>query len=121
MLENFKKTIQNIQTAEDSKKKRWLFILSALAMILVIGVWTIYLNKIIVNLGPAETEKKTSQQQSIQIPEESSWQIFIAGLKTISSQIKELIAQTREISIEANNPNFIPGGLNGSSSSQSLP
>ena len=45
MFENLKKFIQGLRTADETKKKRWLFILSALSMILIISFWAIYLNK----------------------------------------------------------------------------
>ncbi len=104
MLENLKKIVQNIQAASETKKKRWLFVLSALAMILVVGFWVAYLNKTIVNLGPAEPTESTNQP-SIQISKESPWQVFVTGLKAITSQIKDLIAATHKISIEVNSSN----------------
>jgi len=104
MFKNLKNFIQNLQAAEETKKKRWLFLLSAIAMILIIGSWSVYLNKTIVNLGPAEP----NNQPAAKISKESPWQVFLTGFKTIISQIKELIAATRKISIEGNNPNFAP-------------
>ncbi|MEK7624314.1 MAG: hypothetical protein AAB404_01115 [Patescibacteria group bacterium] len=104
MFKNLKKVVQNIQTADETKKKRWLFVLSALAMIIVISSWVVYLNKTIVNLGPAESEK--NNQPLVKIPKESPWQVFLTGLKIITSQIKELVATTREISIESGAVDF---------------
>ena len=104
MLENLKKIVQNIQAASETKKKRWLFILSALAMMLVVGFWVAYLNKTIVNLGPAEPAESTNQPP-IQISKESPWQVFVTGLKAVTSQIKDLIAATRKITVEANPSN----------------
>jgi len=88
MFESLKKFIVNLQKADEARKKRWLFILSALAIIVVVGGWVIYINKSVVNL---EITKTTEQ---------SSWQVFQTGLKTIISQIKNLITASREISIE---------------------
>lgn len=103
MFENLKKFIQGLQAADETKKKRWLFILSALSMILIISSWAIYLNKTIVNLGP--TESKKTGQSSIQISKDSPWQVFLTGSKIIISQIKGLMTTTREISIEGDTPN----------------
>jgi len=98
MFKNLKKFIQNLQTAEESRKKRWLFILSSAAMILVISAWAVYVNKTIVNLGTAEsTERPTAKTAS-----EPFWQVFSTGIKTIADQIKNLIKTSREISIEGN-------------------
>ncbi len=102
MFKNLKKIIQNIQAADEAKKKRWLFILSATTMILVISFWAVYLNKTIINLGPKAATESTDNQSSVQTSKESSWRVFLNGLKTIASQIKELITATRNISIDIN-------------------
>ena len=97
MFKNLKIFIQNLQAAEENKKKRWLFILSSAAMILVISAWLVYVNKTIVNLGALEsTEPPTAPKTT----EESFWQVFSTGIKTITDQIKNLIKTGREISIE---------------------
>lgn len=104
MFKNLKNFIQNLQTAGESRKKRWLFILSGVAMILVISVWALYINRTIVNLGTAEsTERPTAETAS-----EPFWQVFSTGIKTITDQIKNLIKTGREISIEGNSSDFAP-------------
>ncbi len=115
MLKNLRKFFQNIQAADETKKKRWLFILSAIAMILIISFWAIYLNKTIVNSGQVATAEPTDNQASAQTPEESPWQVFLTGFKAIVGQIKELITVARKISVETVNPDFAtssPGILN---------
>jgi flagellar basal body-associated protein FliL len=103
MLENLKKIVSNIQAASETKKKRWLFILSVLIMVLVVSFWMAYLNKTIVNLGTTEQAESNNQPQ--QISKESPWQVFITGLKTVTTQIKDLINTTRKITIETNPSN----------------
>lgn len=105
MLENLKKIVQNIQEANETKKKRWLFVLSTLIMILVVGFWVACLSKTIVNLGPAEPTESTNQPP-IQISKESPWQVFVIGIKAIASQIKDLIAATNKMSLEVNPSDF---------------
>jgi hypothetical protein len=105
MFKNLKNFIQNLQTAGESRKKRWLFILSGAAMILVISVWALYINRTIVNLGTAES---TKQQTATKNASESFWQVFSTGIKTIADQIKNLIKTSREIIIEENSPDFAP-------------
>jgi len=102
MFKNLKKIIQNVQTADEAKKKRWLFVLSAITMILVIGFWAFYLNKTITSLRSPETAESADNQPSIQDSKESAWQTFLTGFETLTSQIKELITATRNISIETN-------------------
>ena len=45
--------LTKIQKSEEKVKKRYLFIFSALAMIVIIGLWIFYL-KTIVNAGPRD-------------------------------------------------------------------
>lgn len=99
MFKDLKNFIKNLQAAKETTKRRWLFVLSAVAMILVIGSWTLYLNRTIVNLG--ETEKNSSPTK---ISQESSWQVFLTGLKMIASQIKEKFTAGRQIYIEPPQP-----------------
>lgn len=96
MFENLKKFIKNLQAADEARKKRWLFVLSAVAMIVVVGVWGLYIKKSIPSLGVSEAIKESSK--------ESSWQVFQKGLETIISQIKNLIKTGREISITPPQP-----------------
>ncbi len=112
MLKNLKKILQNIQAADETEKKHWLFILSAIAMILVIGFWAIYLNKTIANSGQTAATEPANDQLSVQTPKESPWQVFLTGFKTIVGQIKELITTARKISVETtDNPNFTTSSL----------
>lgn len=90
MFENLKKFIKNLQAADEARKKRWLFVLSAMMMIVVVGIWGLYIKKNIPNLEISE-----------EISKQSSWQVFQKGLETVISQIKNLINAGREISIEA--------------------
>lgn len=116
MFESLKKIIQNIQAADEAKKRLWLYILSAIAMILVISGWVVCLNKTIVSLNPEKTTTEATEPANpteTQEPKESPLKVFMTGLKTITGQIKELITTTREISVENNfnqttNPIEIP-------------
>jgi hypothetical protein len=87
MFEGLKNFIENLQTANESRKKRWLLFLSALAMVTIIGLWLIYINSDMI----ANSEINLKQ---------SSWQIFKTGAKTIISRIKDFIEASRIISIE---------------------
>ena len=78
-------------------------------MIIVISSWVVYLNKTIVNLGPAESEKTISHW--LKFPKNPPGK-FLTGLKIITSQIKELVATTREISIESGAVDFATSSKN---------
>lgn len=100
MLKNIAKFIKELQDSDEKRKRRWLFVLSALAISIVIVCWLIHLNKVIIGLG-AGAETANAQSSN------SFWQTFLVGLKIIGGQIKiafleakNIILKGREINIE---------------------
>lgn len=100
MLKNLIKFIRELQVSDERRKKRWLFVLSAAAMILITICWLIYLNKVVLDLG-AKTEITATNSSS------SFWRTFLLGLKilgeqakTIFREIKDIVFNGREIKIE---------------------
>jgi len=112
MFENLKKFTEDIQNAGSQTKKRWLFVFSALTMILVVGLWVIYLNETIASLAPTNPVA----QAPIESIKESPWQIFKTGLQTVTGQFKDMVTATRKISIEYNtSKNITPASATSSS------
>lgn len=74
MFKNLKKYLSKIQNSDEATKKRWLIASSAVAMILVIGLWLIYINWTIKSIGD-NIEKQNA--------EPGFWQIFKTGLKVV--------------------------------------
>jgi len=89
MFEGLKKSVENLQASDENRKKRWLFVLSGLAMIIVIGLWLLYMKN---NIIPA-SETPTA------INSPSFWQTFKTGLATIINQVENLIKTNRVINI----------------------
>lgn len=72
MFKKLKDLLNGIQNSNETAKKRWLIVSSAIAMILVISLWLIYINWTIKSVGD-NLEKQSS--------EPGFWQIFKTGLK----------------------------------------
>ncbi|KKR89204.1 MAG: hypothetical protein UU85_C0004G0044 [Candidatus Wolfebacteria bacterium GW2011_GWA2_42_10] len=74
-MKNF---FKKIQAADESVKKRWLFIMSAVSAVIVIGFWLIYLRYSIEAVGNHSDKAEIG-----------FWRIFKTGLKAIAIQVKE--------------------------------
>ena len=108
-MKNF---IEKLQKSNEATKKKWLIILTVLAMIVVIGFWLAYLNLTIPKMPTKEVAMQTDQQKS------GFFTIFKAGVDSVFSQIKERTknafnffkekAETeRDVYVEKKSQNFI--------------
>lgn len=79
MWQNIKNFIIKLRESDEMVKKRWLIGASAVAMILVISVWLVYLDYTIEKIGVVESESDNST---------SFWQVFKTGLVITSQSIK---------------------------------
>lgn len=88
-IRRLQKFVRRLQRLEEGQKKKWLIGLTAVAMLLFIGLWLIYLTTI----GLPNIAVKTKTAAPAEIPaqqqEESLWKIFQRGWQEISSQAKE--------------------------------
>ena len=81
MWQNLKNFIKNIQNSDEAVKKRWLIGLSAVSIILVIGLWLMSFN--------FTAEKITAAEQKS--AEVGFWQIFKTGLTiTVGSALENV-------------------------------
>lgn len=71
--------IENLQNADIAVKKRWLVGLSGVSIIIVVGLWLIYLNYTINSVGISEIKE----------PEIGFWRIMTAGFSAVFNQIKD--------------------------------
>ena len=72
LWQKLNKFIKKIQHSDEATKKRWLIVSSAIAMILVISLWLVYINWTIKAVGD------NVEKQEL---EPGFWQIFKTGLK----------------------------------------
>ncbi|MBT9170622.1 MAG: hypothetical protein DDT18_00966 [Actinobacteria bacterium] len=98
MFKSLKKYLKKIQHSDEATKKRWLIVSSAIAMILVISLWLVYISWTIKSVGD-NIEKQGS--------EPGFWQIFKTGLKVVGesawNNIKNIVSKItgeRTITIE---------------------
>ncbi len=78
MFYGFKKFIKKIQNSDENIKKRWLIASSAITMVLVIGLWLIYMNWSINSFNENAQKQKS---------ETGFWQIFKTGLDVVGESI----------------------------------
>lgn len=80
MWQKLKKQLEKIQNSDETTKKRWFIGTTAVAMILVVGLWLIYINSTINSLN------SNSQNQG---PTTEFWPILKTGLIVVGRSIKE--------------------------------
>ena len=80
MWQNIKNFITKLQNSDEAIKKRWLIGASAVAMILIISLWLVYLNYTLGKTGAVENESDNST---------SFWQVFKTGLVIVGNSIKD--------------------------------
>lgn len=83
--------VEKLQNSDDAVKKRWLIGLSAATIILVIGLWVVYLNFTIDKIGESEQEAPSGT---------SFWQVLKTGSGKAFSKIVGIIKTERTITIE---------------------
>ena len=69
--------IEKIQNSSEQTKKRWLFIFSAVSMIIIISLWLVYLNY---SLGEIAKDEQT---------EIGFFKVFQTGLKVVGSSLSQ--------------------------------
>lgn len=96
MFEKFKNFLNNIQNSNETTKRRWLIGATAVSMVLVIGLWLIYVKSTVV-FPAGESQEATT----------GFWQIFKNGLVVVFNSIKEnikviisAITKSRTITVE---------------------
>jgi hypothetical protein len=82
MRRKLKNLLGNIQNSDEKTKKRWLIGASAISIILVIGLWFVYINF---------TTKPLGENTSINEPTVGFWQIFKNGLTIVFQSVKEKV------------------------------
>ena len=74
-----KNKLKEIQTSDQKTKRRWLVIMTALVMVIVISLWLVYLNQIV----------RPSPQESLPDTSAGNWQIFKNGLRVAFESIRD--------------------------------
>lgn len=85
-MNSLKKFIRTLQTSDEATKKRFVFISSALCMVLLVILWVFYLNATLPNEGEGGTTNATLEQGSLVQAGTSHWQTFKRGISIISDK-----------------------------------
>ena len=90
MIGKIKNFIVKLQNLDETAKKRWLIIFSAVAMLAVISLWALYVNLSIADVNSSPLAKN---EKSVKNPEPDLGQIWGAGLTKIGGEIKDKIVK----------------------------
>lgn len=90
-FEAINRKIKQIQRSETKIKKRYVIILSTVAMTLVLVFWIVYLNFSLPSLPDMETVKKEEKQA----PGDSFRNVFNRGFKIIGLRINRQVTKTK--------------------------
>ena len=82
MFKKLKIFLQKIQNSDEATKKRWLIGATAISMILVIGLWLVYIQSTVKSIG----NNIENQESTV-----GFWQIFKNGLVVVFNLVKENI------------------------------
>jgi ATP-dependent Zn protease len=105
MIKNF---ISKIQQSDETTKRVWLFILSGVAMIIIVSLWVLYLNVTVAKVeGPAGNTAIAQNNNTAEIDEPGFFATFAAGVGIIFDQLKEKLSIKRNIFIENPGRNFV--------------
>lgn len=112
--------LERLRRAETGKKRRWLFLSSGTAMVVVLVLWAVYVRATIPSVGPvfgAETGKGVAAEAAPGFA-----RTFLAGVEVLAGQaygvgrnvldfFSESLGAANQITIEPAKRNFIPEGL----------
>lgn len=85
MFESLKNKLKRIQESDEATKKKWLVAMSAISMIIVIGLWLAYMNYSI------KTVDKNLAETKMEKSETDFWEVFKKGLSVIGNSAKDKI------------------------------
>jgi hypothetical protein len=116
-----KSFVKKIQQSPEPVKKRWLFILSTISMILILTLWFIYLNVSMpttVKKNPAAAGSEKTGEDFGEIMERGfkkiredfwgKWSTFMEDFNKILSQLKSQLDTKNEIIIPEKKFEYVP-------------
>lgn len=77
----FKDFIEKLQNSDEAAKIRWLIVLSAIAMAIIVGLWLFFLNVSVEKVGSIKAEESGI----------GFWLVFKTGMKAVGESIAEKI------------------------------
>lgn len=79
--------LNKIQEATPEIKRRWLFAVSALAMMVIVYFWTAYFNNLVTVFSPAQGQADI--QSTTQGQNQSFFDTIKSGMSNLANKVKE--------------------------------
>ncbi len=79
--------LRELRRAPEPRKRRWLIVSSTLAMLLVLGLWVIYLNLTLPTLPPVSANATTTEPATTGSQGESFFETFGRGLQITAGNL----------------------------------
>ena len=101
--------IQRIQQSDETTKRFWLVVFSAVTMVVVVGLWAVYAKITLPTTTPIPDVSAQIENTDAKAP--GFFSIFAAGLKIIYDKVQSLVsaqvAAKHDIVIENPDRNFV--------------
>ncbi|TSC96491.1 MAG: hypothetical protein Athens071426_102 [Parcubacteria group bacterium Athens0714_26] len=116
-MDRFKKFIDGLGDLDEAAKKKLLWILTPVIMVVIIALWLVYINYNVVNLGG---DIRSEEQKNETISNKPSFfEVLNSGIKVVGAKIKEIFTKNRVIDIQGNNFKFNLNDAYGTTSQKS--
>ncbi|MBI3589320.1 MAG: hypothetical protein HY093_02810 [Candidatus Liptonbacteria bacterium] len=92
-----KKFLEKIQLAEDGKKKRWMILVTLVAMMVVVYIWLAYFNNLLADLSRPATVEEVKVQSKGGF---SFLETMKSGVGTVFESLKGIFYHRKEYIIK---------------------
>lgn len=103
-MERFKKFIDRLSGLDEAAKKKLLWILAPAIMVVIIGLWLVYINYNVASLGIVTQPEE--QKSEIISNKPSFFEVLGSGIKITGAKIKEIFTKNRVINIQGDDFKF---------------
>ncbi len=83
MPKSLKSFISELQQLDENSKKKWLFGLTAISVVIILLLWAIYLNATVVAVNDYNAQTKVS-----------NWDVFKTGLEVVGDKVEYGLANS---------------------------
>lgn len=98
-MRNISHFIERVQRSDPETKSRWVFLFSGISMILVIGLWVLYVDATTPS-GGSSTRAPAERAEAVATTRPGVFATFAAGVSIIFDQAKKTIYHGRTETVE---------------------
>lgn len=112
-MKSIHRFVKKVQNSDETTKKLWVLVCSAISMMLVVSLWMAYSNITIARIpGPTSNKQLTTTQKQLTdnqngIEKPGFFAIFTAGTKIIFDALKARLSVKHDIVIQKQEVNFM--------------